>query len=99
MQSVSYEIECFHRMIQNLEAQEKIPNKNDDLDRDKCKLNRIVANTMTTSSQRPLRLNRSSRRQQRYSWHSSYEQQPQPRKTERYARIKLWIKICSLPII
>ena len=93
MQSVSYEIECFHRMIQNLEAQEKIPNKNDDLDRDKCKLNRIVANTIMTtssSSQRPLRLNqRSSRRQQRYSWHSSCEQQQQPqsRKTERYILI------------
>ena len=82
---VSYETECFYKMIQQLESKVKLSEntKHEDLDTNKYQLKKIMA---TTTSHKQLaltsgRLER-SKRSQRYTWHSFEQQQKKPERYE-----------------
>ena len=88
---VSYETECFYKMIQQLESKVKLSEntKHEDLDTNKYQLKKIMA---TTTSHKQLaltsgRLDR-SKRSQRYTWHSFEQQQKKP---ERYIHTNTYI--------
>ena len=96
---VSYETECFYKMIQQLESKVKLSEntKHEDLDTNKYKLKKIMA---TTTSHKQLaltsgRLDR-SKRSQRYTWHSFEQQQKKP---ERYIKNGLSTFITDSEII